>query len=122
MPSPINLSKATKLKGIVFRCGLLHSEWVAMALETITSQRRDLQRISIYVPHPLHYVYDEGTQWLHLDRLLVRFWDSRLIRPKVVYRRAMNGEKGMEDWIGRLLPEITKRGIIDLVEESSGPQ
>ena len=50
---------------------------------------------------------------MDLDRLLVQFWDSRSIRPKVVTEK-----KGKRDWAGYLLPEITKRGIIDLVEES----
>ena len=104
-----------------------------MTLETITSRQRDLQRISIHIPHILSYAIQEdgvtieqtevanpGTRWLDLDRLLVQFWESRSIRPKVVYPRTMDGKKGLRDWAGYLLPEITKGGIIDVVEGSSG--
>jgi hypothetical protein len=51
-------------------------------------------------------------QWLDLDRLLVYFWELRSIRPKVV-------DTSKEDWgtgvhFECLLPEITKRGLIDV--------
>jgi hypothetical protein len=132
---PIDLSKATNLKEVVFQCGSLSSEWVTMTLETIGSRHRDLQRICIHIPHILSYAIQEdgitieqtevanpGTRWLGLDRLLVQLWESRSIRPKVVYPRAMDGKRGLRAWAGYLLPEITKRGIIDLVEGSSGSQ
>jgi hypothetical protein len=98
-----------------------------MALETITSQHRDLQQISIHVPYILSYAlhgggttteWIDGTQRLELDHLLVQFWDLRSIRPKVMYSK--NQKRGIRDLVVYLLPEITKRGIIDLVEESSG--
>ena len=57
-------------------------------------------------------------QWLNLDRLLVQFWESRSIRPKVVCAKLREGR----DWAGCLLPEITGRGIIDLFEDSYGSQ
>ena len=60
-----------------------------------------------------------GTQWLDLDRLLVQFWVSRSIRPKIVYPG--NATEIMKDWIVCLLPEITKRGIVDLVKGPDWP-
>lgn len=105
-----------------------------MTLKTITSQHRDLQRLSIHIPHILSYAMPEhggmlelieaetpGTQWPDLDRLLLELWDSRSIRPKVVDPRAKN-KNGKRDWAGHLLPEITKSGIINLVDESSGSE
>ena len=56
-------------------------------------------------------------QWSDLDRLLVQLWESHPIRPvAVVFTKWVGELKKMRDWIGRLLPEITKRGVIDIVE------
>ena len=98
-----------------------------MALQTITPEHRDLPQISIYVPHYLAcFSVDADVeqaiggvnfgQWLDLDRLLVRLWESHSIRSKVI-REVLKGEKrGMRDCIETLLPEAMKRGMIDLVE------
>ena len=54
---------------------------------------------------------------MDLDRLLVRFWESHSIRPKI--RRGGVSRREKEDAIDcvlRLLPEMTKRELIDLVE------
>ena len=53
-------------------------------------------------------------EWLDLDRLLVQLWESRSTPPKIT--RAINEEQETGDYIGCLLPETTKRGIIDVVE------
>jgi len=132
---PIDLSKATKLKDVVFNCRSLSSEWAAEALETITSRHRDLQRISIHIPDLFSQTFDEdgvtiewgigpdpGMQWLDLDRALARFWDSHSIRPTVVHPWTKNQKEEMRNWVGGLLPEVMKRGIIDLVEEPGGFQ
>ena len=115
----------------MFRCGTSSSEWIAKTLDTITSRHRSLQRISIHLPHIYHQItredglteraarMDFGIQWLDLDNILVRFWDSRSIRPKVVYPLTRNYKEEMRNGAGHLLPEVTKRGIIDLVEEFS---
>ena len=99
-----------------------------MALETITFHHLDLERLSIHIPQTMSYIthedgvaleqneaVDPGVQWPDLDRLLLKFWDSRLIRPTIVSPRMGNG-RGTKDWAGNLLPELTKRGIIDLVD------
>ena len=97
-----------------------------MALQTVTSEHRDLQRISFHVPY--QYTLDglganirQGLgevwygQWLDLDRLLVQFWESRSIRPKITYNcESQEEKKEAIDCVSCLLPEITKRGIIDL--------
>jgi len=98
-----------------------------MTLETITLHHQDLQQLSIHIPQIVSYiahedgaaleqneVVDVGVQWPDLDHLLLKFWDSRSIRPKIVGPRVRNG-RGTRDWVGNLLPELTKRGIIDLV-------
>ena len=50
--------------------------------------------------------------WQDLDRLLLQFWTSHSIRPKIV------GEGGyiLGHLVQRLFPELTRRGIVDLVE------
>jgi hypothetical protein len=119
----IDLSKATKLKDVVFRPEPRRVEWVITALQTITPEHRDLRQISIHLPYYLtlavvltnlrQTIGEAGFEkWLGLDHLLVQFWESRSIRPKII--SMMN--HGIGDHIGRLLPEITKRGVIDILE------
>jgi len=108
-PRAIDLSKATKLKDVVLRCGSPNNEWVTTTLETVTFQHQDLQQISIHIPPTLSHAMpgddatvervegaDPQTQWSDLDRLLVRFWDTRSIRPKVVYPRTKDSGGGGE--------------------------
>jgi len=116
------LSTATRLRDLIFQPGSQRVKWITMALQTITPEHRDLRRISIQVHYAFIY-YGMGfrefigevacREWLDLDRLLVQLWESRSIRPRV-------GSRGMEwdstlQFIGCLLPEITKRGIVDPV-------
>ena len=125
----IDLSKAKKLKDVVFRPKSRSVNWIATTLRTITRKHRDLRQISIHVPHYLTLsnvgdniraiIGDAACgQWLDLDRLLVQFWESRSIRPRMI-RTPPRGERQdtwVRDCIGRLLPETTRREIIDLVE------
>ena len=71
-------------------------------------------------PDTIHWMEtNPDTRWSDLDRLLVQFWDSRLIRPKVVYfdPRLKNGKRVGRDWAVCMLPEMAKKGIVDLVGE-----
>jgi len=52
-------------------------------------------------------------RWSDLDHLLVEFWESRSIRPRVGCKRLGEKQQYMDYCIGCLLPEITKRGIVD---------
>ena len=125
----INLSRATRLKVAQFWCDQLSAEWIVMALQTITSKHRDLRRISFHIPYhdtvgapstDIRKTVGETAyeQWLDLDRLLVQFWESHLIRPKITYSYGLeDGRKGGMDFVSRLLPEITKRGVVDLVKD-----
>ena len=124
----IDLSRATRLEGVAFRYnGSKDLNWVIRTLRTITPEHRHLRQISIYVPSRLTS-FDVGAnigqtiggtitrQWLDLDHLLVQFWESRLIRPRVECVRLGQRRQSAEYCVGGLLPETTKRGIIDLVE------
>ena len=125
----IDLSKATKLADAIFWPESMDAEWITNALQTVTPDHRDLRQISIHVPShftPYGGVPDERRvardetygEWLELDRLLVQLWESYSLRPRVTYT-VPNEEQRlvcMRDCIGQLLPEITERGIINLVE------
>ena len=121
--TPINLSKATKLKDVVFQLESRGVKWVIAALRTITPKHRDLRQIIIDVSFnvvllgaganvPQAIGETNYRQWLDLDRFLVQFWESHSIRPKFTSAT----ERDMGKRFRRLLPEITKRGIIDILE------
>lgn len=82
--------------------------------------------ITIYVAHGLA-LFDVGHNirrtlggsfyrgWLDLDRLLVQFWESHSIRPRVESTTLEEREQGTKYCIRYLLPEITRREVIHLV-------
>ena len=117
----IDLSKATRLKSVVFRAESWPVGWITTALRTITPEHPDLREISI----DLHYWlvgFDRGTigeadfGWLwDLDRVLVQLCESRSIRPRIWRVRSGGEEHNAESSIKCLLPETAKRGIIDLI-------
>jgi hypothetical protein len=127
-PASINLSKAIKLKDVIFRLNSWSVQWVITVLQTISPEHRDLRQIAVW---PSYYLtlfgfggnvrralgeVDYG-EWLDLDRLLVQLWESYSIWPvAAVFTKQVEGTDCMRDCIGCLLPEITNRGIIDVVE------
>ena len=50
-----------------------------------------------------------------LDHMLVQFWTSYSIRPQVMYDQLEGGED-MRDRVPDLLPELSRRGLVDFVE------
>jgi len=129
-PSPagnasIDLSKATKLKSVIFLPVTLSVEWITLALQTIAPKHRDLQRICIHLPY--HQAFTGGAnirqtigeatcgQWLAFDHALVQLWESFSIRPKITYIGPVK-EKEVSESMDYLLPKAMKRGIINLVE------
>jgi len=126
----LDYSKATKLEDASFRPRSLSVAWVITALQTITSRHRDLRQISIHAPWSLNNTDADAIaeqtvevtgQLLELDRLLVHFWESRSVRPRVVCAMLEEGDQRMKYCVRYLLPEITKRGIVDLIDQY-GPQ
>jgi hypothetical protein len=140
----IDLSKATKLKDVVFCCGM-RPRWVTTTLRTITPDHRNLQQISLETPFTLfhsghgpvdlvtfrhgpvdsatfrHRVGDAvGTEWPDLDHLLAQLWESHSIRPKVFYTVPSWLDKEVAGrCVESLLSEISKKGIVDLVPQQS---
>ena len=113
MPT-LDLSKATNLKDVEFRCGRPTVQWITMALQTARSE--NLQQITgtIYlVGISANSIEDTVRQeWQDLDRVLVQFWTSRSIRPKLTCE-AGNSFRGLAP---SLLPGLMRRGFVDLVE------
>jgi len=126
-PVSIDLSKAIRLRAAVFRAESPTIIWITTALQTITSEHRYLQKITIHAPYCFSRIDANvdvskivgGTtyrEWLDLDRLLAQLWESRSIRTKIRSTAQEIGKKQMSECMGYLLPEATERGIIDLVE------
>ena len=89
-------------------------------LKTLTSEHKDLRLISIYIRIRGHVGVQRKTQpeissrWRDLDHTLVQLWESSMIATRVVYT-AGKEETGAREYVERLLPEMTKRGIVELV-------
>ena len=126
-PASIDLSKATKLRDVVFILTSPDVEWITLALQTFTPEHRHLQRFSICVlftfalsrvgADPGQVIPAIGgsvlDRWLDLDHLLVQFWELHSICPNITCVM-LNEEKEIRDSMGQLLLETTERGIIDL--------
>ena len=100
----------------MFQCARPNVQWVIAALRTVES--KNLEQITVRpdadtfvrtIKEPVHQ------QWHDLDQLLVQFWISHSIRPKVTYETGAR-RKDMRDCTQSLLPELTRRGLVDLVE------
>jgi len=102
---------------VTFRVRVQTVGWITMALKTITPEHRDLRRVSIYLPQLTFFNFDADVMrffgWLDLDHILVEFWESRSIRPRVGFATQGGGTRSVERSAGPWLPEITKRGIVD---------
>ena len=97
-------------------------------LKSVTPEHRDVRQILINVPFGfppenssvnIRRVIRETTygQRLDLDCLLVRFWESHLIRPKIRHSGvSRRGKKDTIDCVLRSSPEMTKGELIDLVD------
>ena len=115
------MSKATKLKEVAFRVTVHNVAWITTALETITSEHKALQQISI---HFIYYYEDLNNvsnavggsvyheEWIDLDGALVQFCESRGCRVKAVPDLSKGGEY---KYIEGFLPKMTEQGLIDVV-------
>jgi hypothetical protein len=112
---PLDLSKAIKLKELSFRCGDPNIQRITMVLRTVRS--RDLQQITIHLYTTSANLITEAVrqEWQDLDRLLLQFWISHSIRPKITYEADKRWDDLRTSGPG-LLPELTKRGLVDLVK------
>jgi hypothetical protein len=112
---PLDLSKTTKLKDISLRCNGPNFQPFAIALRTVQSKR--LHQITIQLCGVFVYPVEEAVlrEWQDLDRTLVQFWTSHSIRPKIYVASGRKGD--LRGFAQSLLPELTRRGVVDLVEK-----
>jgi hypothetical protein len=112
---PLDLSKATKLKELSFRFGGLDVQRITMALQTV--QSKHLQQITIHscgnFANPVEETVRQG--WQDLDRTC---WSNS--GPPTRFVQRSRTRRGRDRMIGeflasRLLPELTRRGLVDLV-------
>lgn len=121
MPVVVDLSKATKLQDAIFRCASFSVEWIAAAFQTTIPEHRELRKISIAIPR--HVSVDTIKRsvhcggWMDLDRLLVRFWESRSTRPKVVCMVSEGQERDIRGFTRHFFPKLAERGMIDILVE-----
>ena len=92
-----------------------------MALGTVES--KNLQQITIHL-YPATIggppKRRDRQECQDLDRVLVQFWNSHSIRPRFLYAlEDRDGEKVMRDRISGLFPELTRRGLVDVVAQTS---
>ena len=102
-----------------------------MALQTI--QSKNLQRITTSPYAALTNLPDISThpqltfrtvvwetvrrEWQDLDRPLVQLWTSHSVRPRITYEVGRIGNY-LGAFLPSLLPVLTRRGLVDLVEYS----
>ena len=123
-PTSVNLSKAARLKDMIFRIDSSGPAWVTAALRTITPEHRDLRRILIFEAHLSTFVGFGATvpvvgeqtlgEWLELDRVLAQLWEAYSTPPKIMCRAPLWREIPARDLMGRLLPEATLGGTVNL--------
>lgn len=120
-----------KLKDVTFVWDL-NPRWIVMTLRTITSNHRNIRQISVdaaYILYdlihkhvdPVNFRHAIGAtahaEWLQLDHLLGKLWESHLVRPKVLYDvpSSMDAERA-KTCMESLFPEATGRGVVDLIQ------
>jgi len=108
----LDLSKAAKLQDLVFLCGSTRIRWIHAALRTVKST--NLQQIAIYIGSPsLRSVFWDTAdrEWRDLDQALVQLWTSHSIRARIMYVETHTG-----GYLRGQLPEVIRRGLVDLVQ------
>ena len=87
-----------------------------MTLQTVNS--KDLRRITIQPHDPIPETIEQEAyeEWQDLDRVLVQFWTSHSIRPQIVYMPGREEGKSLREDAPILLPEMTRRGLVDFIE------
>lgn len=115
--APFDLSNTPNLKDVEFTCNSPNVRWVTEAL--LTADTNNLQSVTLVLSHRIvlrAVLLEEVYQgWSDLDNLLAQFSTSNSLRPKVAFQ----SRGGWEGCVARLLPESTRRGILDLDESGT---
>jgi hypothetical protein len=106
-PPPFDLSKATKLKDLGFKLYTPGAQWITKTILTA----KNLRQISIHLQVSFGGAIAETLvqEWRDLDLLLVQLWTSHSIRPEIKFLY------GGEDLRRKFLPELTTKGLLDVI-------
>ena len=118
---PEELSEARRFKEVKIQTDECTIVWITTALQTVGNERRNLQRVVIYIycsPNPFHVITGNPfgekfrKSWTDLDNALAQPRESRVAQVKIelVYISARVAEVPREVVEG-LLPEMMKREI-----------
>lgn len=115
-PPVLDLSKLTNLKTVAFGCNGPSVEWITTTLKTAEST--NFQKVAIHSLRGFRDLIGEAVyqEWQDLDRVLLQSWNERPIRLKIRYKVGEGGND-LRALAPRLLPELTSRGVVDLVED-----
>ena len=118
--TPLDLSRATKLRHVEFVYESPRVQWIIATLRT--AKTKTLQSISLAISYRAiiraFHIEAIRQEWSSLDQLLVQIWTLHSLRPKLSHDRVVNLEiQSAKIILGKLLPESTRRGIVDLVED-----
>ena len=117
----IDLSKATKLKDVTL-VSERYPRFIASTLKTVTPDHRNLRQITVFTTDILYSMdsnpHNQKTtraEWLGLDSVFIKLWESHSIHPKVQYDlpSLMDAEKVRQS-VESLFPETTRREVVDL--------
>jgi hypothetical protein len=115
----IDLSEAIRLKEVKFIFDAIKDVWTTAALKTITSKHTQFKKVSMFISmEEILYFMGKNIldRWMDFDRVLVQLWESHAIHTQVTYSTEQE-EKEAREYIGSLLPEMTKRGRLEMVDE-----
>ena len=126
---PLDFSITTKLREVTFRFST-GVTWVPASLRTITSNHKDLRRITVrtFFPYPSWNEMSFGNgfdrEWVDLDLILVQLWELLGVRTGAIYkeyREKRKGKQSTREIIEAIFPEMTKRGLLELVNSAEDP-
>ena len=112
---------------MVFWFEELFDVWAAMVLKTPTSKPTDFRKDSIHIPIPTPPVdapvsvkqsigEETHEQWMDLNHILVRLWESSGVHTHILYTTEEEKREACK-YIGALLPGMTKKGIVEMVDD-----
>ena len=114
-PSPLVLSKATKLHDIEFRCIGQDIRWIITTLRS--AETINLKQIVIVISPYSTFDNPVGEmtrqEWQELDHLLVRLWTSSSVRPVIICEERGGGNNWGEVVLS-LLPQLAGKRAVEV--------
>jgi hypothetical protein len=113
----LDLSSAINLKSIVFKCEMSNHDvdWIAVAVESIKSSH--VKEMGLRMPgdlatHDARLSNAVHTQWLALDKALVKYLTARSFKLEVMVP-SMTDKTAFETWVEHLLPNLFGKKMLE---------